>query len=57
MSEKSIIEFARFKHFPSLPHVLLKLMEVSADPEVSTLAISKKSLRIEIMAWKTISCN
>jgi len=23
----------------------------------STLAISKKSLRIEIMAWKTISCN
>ena len=24
---------------------------------ISTLAISKKSLRIEIMAWKTISCN
>jgi len=40
MSEKSIIEFARFKHFPSLPHVLLKLMEVSADPEVSIKEIS-----------------
>ena len=28
-----------------------------AEHVFSTLAISKKSLRIEIMAWKTISCN
>lgn len=40
MSDGSMIEFSRFKHLPSLPHLLLKLIEVCNRPEVSIKEIS-----------------